>query len=316
MDAARDRRRRLDIAAAARPFLCVNPRAGRGELDELTDAAAKLGADVHPLGEREDAGDVAAAAADAGATALGMAGGDGSLGRVAAVALEQELPFVAVPAGTRNHFARDLGLDVDDPVAALAAFGDGEERRVDVGLVGGRVFLNNVSLGLYASLVHDPRHRTKNRLVAAARLVPAAFGRTRRPLQLRFDVDGRREEHESLLLLVANNDYGVGEGGELQARERLDEGRLHAYVLEAVAPTRLVALLARAAAARIDGAEGWAEYASERFTVEARRPRLHAAIDGEPVLLPSPLEFEIAPQALRVLIPRARNGAGVAEPRH
>src|SRR3712207_8264399 len=65
-----------------------------------------------------------------------------------------------------------------------------------------------------------------------------------------------------------------------------------AYVLEAVAPGRLVALLARAAAGRLAGAEGWTEYAAERFTVQSRRTRLHAAIDGEPVVLPAPLRSE------------------------
>ena len=83
-----------------------------------------------------------------------MAGGDGSLAAVAAVAVERDLPFVVVPFGTRNHFARDVGLDRDDPLAALARLRDGRERRIDIGRVNGRAFLNNVSLGHYARLVH------------------------------------------------------------------------------------------------------------------------------------------------------------------
>src|SRR5919206_569223 len=80
----------------------------------------------------------------------------------AAFALERDLPFVCIPFGTRNHFARDLGLDRDDPLAALASFG-GHERRIDVGRVGDRVFLNNVSLGLYARLVHRREHHPRRR---------------------------------------------------------------------------------------------------------------------------------------------------------
>jgi diacylglycerol kinase family enzyme len=114
---------------------------------------------------------------------IGMAGGDGSLSPVARVAVEEERPFACIPFGTRNHFARDLGLDPEDPIAALAAF-DGHERRVDIGRVGERWFLNNVSLGLYASFVHDPAKKTRARLVAVVRMLPAALGRSRTPLDL------------------------------------------------------------------------------------------------------------------------------------
>jgi diacylglycerol kinase family enzyme len=250
----------------------------------------------------DDAGALAREAVEAGARALGVAGGDGSLAAVAAVALEHDVPFVPVPFGTRNHFARDAGFDPADPVGALVAFG-GREHHVDVGVVDGRVFLNNVSLGLYASLVHDPRHRTKNRLVALVRMVPAALGRSRLPLDLSFDLDGRREHHRALLVLVGNNDYDPRTLADLGERARLDEGCLHAYVIEAAARRTLLALLGRAAVGRLGGACGWAEYAAPSFAVESRRPRIHAALDGEPVVLPSRVEFEVRPAALRLLVP-------------
>jgi diacylglycerol kinase family enzyme len=123
-----------------------------------------------------------------------MAGGDGSLAAVAGVAVEAERPFVCVPFGTRNHFALDLGLDPEDPIGALGAFA-GQERPVDIGRVGERWFLNNVSLGLYASFVHDPAKKTRNRLVALLRMLPAALGRSRKPLDLSLDVDGKGEHH-------------------------------------------------------------------------------------------------------------------------
>jgi diacylglycerol kinase family enzyme len=235
---------------------------------------------------------------------VGVAGGDGSLAAVAEVALEHDLPFACVPLGTRNHFAGDLGLDPDDPLAALAAFG-GEERRVDVGTVNERVFLNNVSLGLYASFVHDPSRKTRNRLVAALRLVPAALGRGRRPLALSFETSERREERLALLALVANNDYGGDNAAELGTRERLDEGLLHLYVIEAVGRWTLLGLLAGAAWRGSAATEGFVEWASSRLRVESHRARLHAAVDGEPVVLESPLDFELRPRALRVLVPRA-----------
>ena len=264
--------------------------------------AGRLGIETRELREGDDASELLRDAADGGATAIGAAGGDGSLAAAAEVALERELPFVCVPFGTRNHFAGDIGLDPDDPLAALAAFG-GEERLVDVGFVKGRVFLNNVSLGIYGSFVHDPRRKTRNRLVAALRLIPAALGRSRRPLALSLEADGRREQRLALVVLVANNDYGGGSFTELGTRERLDEGLFHVYVVEAVGRWRLLALLAEAARGRSGEAQGLVEWATPRLTVESHRARLHAAVDGEPVVLEGPLEFELRPRALRALVP-------------
>jgi diacylglycerol kinase family enzyme len=257
---------------------------------------------VHVIGPSEDARSLADQAATKGAQALGMAGGDGSLGAVASVALERDVPFVCVPFGTRNHFAQDAGLDSDDPLGSLAAF-SGIERRVDVGAVGGRIFLNNVSLGLYASFVHDPARKTRNRLVAFLRMVPAALGRSRKPLAVSFDVEGRRERHQALVVLVANNDYELETLRGLGKREQLDEGLLHAFVVEATTRRALLALLLGAAIGRGEDAQALVEWSAERFAVESRHPRIHAAIDGEPVVLESPLEFEIRPRALRLLAP-------------
>jgi len=254
------------------------------------------------LGPRDDAKALARAAAEGGAPALGVAGGDGSLAAVAEVAVGQDVPFACVPFGTRNHFAGDLGLDPDDPLAALGAF-EGEERRVDVGRVNDRIFLNNVSLGIYASFVHDPSRKTRNRLVAALRLIPAALGRGRRPLALSFEADDRREERLALVALVANNDYGGDTLGELASRERLDEGLLHLYVVEAVGRWTLLGLLAGAAWRGSAPAEGFVEWASPRLRVDSHRTRLHAAVDGEPLVLESPLELEIRRRALRALVP-------------
>jgi diacylglycerol kinase family enzyme len=261
-------------------LLIVNPRSGSDSptSEELAEEANRRGVEVHLFSPGED---LEAIARDADAEALGMAGGDGSLAPVAAVAIERDLPFVCIPFGTRNHFARDLGLDRDDPVAALDAFG-GAERRVDVGRVNGRVFLNNVSLGMYALLVHErEEHRRRREMLARARAVLIAL----RHVSTRgLSVDG--EPMRVRVLLVSNNDYkldvlSVGE------RERLDEGLLHLY-----AGTGIV----RAS---------WTERTGERFTVDARAGALRAAIDGEPARLDTPLEFQIEPLGLRVLVPPA-----------
>ena len=264
---------------AVRALLLINPRAGRGPgvgTDELRAEAERRGIETRVLREGDDP-EAAARAADA--DVMGAAGGDGSIATVAAVAVERGLPFVCVPFGTRNHFARDLGLDRGDPLAALDAF-EGEERRVDVGRVGERRFLNNVSLGLYAALVHRrERHRRRGEVLAGAR---ALWLGLRRRGGVWARLDGRPVS--ARVVLVASNAYelslfSIGE------RERLDDGHLHLYTATGWLP------------------RDWQERSGERFTIEAPGP-LQAAIDGEPEVLQPPLEFSLEPRALRVLLPR------------
>jgi len=265
-------------SAPRQRYLIVNPRSGDGtpSPDELVAAAEERGIDCHVLADGDDPGAVAWAAK---ADALGVAGGDGSLAAVASIAIERDIPFVCVPFGTRNHFARDLGLDCSDPVAALAAF-DGVERRIDVARVNGRLFLNNLSLGLYADLVH-PRehHRRRGEVFAGLRALKRL---TREHHRLRVRLDG--ELFQTRVLVVANNGYdlnlfNIGE------RASLTEGRLHLYTARGWLPTR------------------WHERDAPRFVVSLDERRVLGATDGEPVELAPTLEIECLPRALRVLAP-------------
>ena len=175
-------------------FLIVNPSSGADSpsAEDLRDAAQSRGVDVRFL---EDGDDLQELARDAGADVLGMAGGDGSLAAVAEVAIEQEIPFVCVPFGTLNHFARDLGLDRDDPIAALAAFDDGVERRIDVGRANDRLFLNNVSLGIYAQLVQVVSVLEETHVdTAALRRVAKLVGRGR--VRAGAGVDDQESVHQ------------------------------------------------------------------------------------------------------------------------
>jgi diacylglycerol kinase family enzyme len=253
-------------------FLLVNPRSGTGEASpELVRAAAERGIETHVLAPGEDATELARAAA---ADVLAVAGGDGTLGVVAQVALERSLPFACVPFGTRNHFARDLDHDLDDPVAALDVLLGGSERSIDVGRAGSRVFLNNVSIGAYARLVHGPAHDWRARTTSVLRAL-------RTSQRLRIDgapVDAR-------VALFANNAYSF-DMLSIGGRERLDEGRLHLYVAHGLLRT------------------AWEERVGERFVVEGTGAQLEVAIDGEALRVDAPLEISIAPRALRVRVPR------------
>jgi diacylglycerol kinase family enzyme len=267
-----------------RGFLLINPRAGTEipTTRELRDAAESRGIGVHVLREGEDQTELARGA---DAEVLGAAGGDGSVASVAAAAVERGLPLVVVPYGTRNHFARDLGLDRNDPLAALAAFDDGEERRVDVGRAGERRFLNNVSLGAYAELVHRREHHRRRR-EALAGLRALWLGVRERP-GVWASIDGRPVN--ARVLLVANNAYELSMFS-IGVRERLDEARLHLYAATGLLPS------------------AWQERAGDRFELDAPGGRLTAAVDGEPAVLETPIELTIEPGALRVLVPRAPGG--------
>jgi diacylglycerol kinase family enzyme len=257
----------------------INPRSGSKKPggDELAAAARALGVEARLLRPGEDP---AAAARRSDADLLGVAGGDGSLAAVAEVALERDAGFVCVPFGTRNHFARDVGLDRDDPLAALRAFTDGVERRIDVGRAGGRLFLNNVSLGVYARLVHRREHgRRRGEALARVRALAAVAARRHR---LHATVNG--EPVAGQVIFVGNNRYEVSlfTVGE---RERIDAGELCLWTAAGWLPT------------------AWEERTGSSFRIDTRGSRVRAAVDGEPVVLETPVEIETLPQALRLLVP-------------
>ena len=271
------------------PVLVINPRSGSGSPDArtLAEEARRRGIEPHVLRDGESP---AQAAAEADADALGMAGGDGSLAAVAAVAIERGVPFACVPFGTRNHFARDIGLDRDDPIAALDSF-RGAERRIDIGRVGERAFLNNVSLGVYARLVHHrERRRRRREALARARALLLSL-RERHPAP--FAVDGRTVVARAVV--VANNAYQL-DLFNLGERARLDEGLLHLYVAEGLLPTT------------------WEERACARLTIDAPGPNGRLAVDGEPATFEVPLSLRCEPGALRLLVPPdLEDAAGVRE---
>jgi diacylglycerol kinase family enzyme len=284
-------------ARPSRPVLFMNPRSGGGKATKfhLAEEARKRGIEPVELRPGDDLWKLVRDAVAGGADALAMAGGDGSQAIVAAVAAEHELPYACIPAGTRNHFALDLGVDRDDVVGALEAFVDGGERVVDLAEVNGRVFVNNVSLGLYAEAVqHEGYRDAKIRTILET--VPDVLGPNGKALDLHWTGPDGAVHDSAATILVSNNRYRLGKLIGSGTRPRMDEHVLGVAAVESGGPPLL-------------------EWTTAEFEVASGAP-IAAGIDGEAVKLDPPVRFGMRPDALRVRIAPTHPGASpsAAEP--
>ena len=300
----------VHVASAAarrrrsRPVLFFNPRSGGGKAERfaLADEARARGIEPIELKPGDDLETLVRGAVDRGADALAMAGGDGSQAIVAAIAAERGLPYACIPAGTRNHFALDLGVDRDDVVGALDAFVDGGERTVDLAEVNGRVFVNNVSLGLYAEAVQHEGYRDA-KLRTLLDTVPDVLGPERRRPRPALDRAGRARAHAGAVVLVSNNAYRLGRavGSGTRPRHRRRRARRRRSSERPPGAAR------RDAARRLDNARG--ANGRRRRSRSTRTEPVPAGIDGEALMLDPPLRFRIRPGVLRVRIAPAHPGA-------
>jgi diacylglycerol kinase family enzyme len=293
-------RRRVSLPPVPRPerpVLFYNPKSGGGKAERfgLAGEAQARGIEPIELTRGADLAELVQKAVADGADALAMAGGDGSQAVVAAMAADLNLPYACVPAGTRNHFALDLGVDRDDVVGALDAFVDGGERRVDLAEVNGRVFVNNVSLGLYAEAVQRPGYR-EAKLRTLLDTVPDVLGSGDK-LNLAWHGPGGHEHRSGAAVLVSNNRYRLGRAVGSGTRPRIDDGLLGITV--AAAPIGRPGRLAQ---------RPWREWSAPEFEVRSDHPVV-AGIDGEAMTLDPPLRFRIKTGVLRVRISRKHPGA-------
>ncbi len=294
--ALRPKRRLPPAPAPQHAVLFVNPRSGEGRAEEtgLVNAARERGIEVVELGAGEDLEALVRAAVGKGADALAMAGGDGSQALVAAIAAEHDLPYACIPAGTRNHFALDLGVDREDAAGALDAFVDGGERLVDLGEVNGRVFVNNVSMGVYAEAVSQEGYRDA-KLRTLLDTLSESLGPEGEAQELRWcDPDGARQT-STALVLVSNNQYRLGPTLGSGTRPKLDDGLLGIVDFHPPVP-------GESQSAR------WREIEAPELEIESDGP-VALGIDGESLTLEPPLRFRVRPRALRVRIARDHPGA-------
>ena len=298
------------VPAPLRPYLIMNPHSGGGKVGryDLVATAEDLGAQVVLLDGpgHVDVAELARAAVADGADLLGVAGGDGTQALVAGIAAEAGLPFLVISAGTRNHFAMDLGLDRDHPDAGLDALSDGIELDVDLGTIGDRTFVNNASFGAYADIVQSPAYRNDKRRTTLELLPDVLSGRRGPRLVVR--VDGGDVIEAPQALLVSNNPYDVSDLVGLGRRTRLDSGLLGVVA---------VTVDSAAHAARLvtgRRAHGMRRLTAHEVVIDADVPEIPVGIDGEAVMMPTPVRCAIRPLALRVRVPLDRPGVPVPRP--
>jgi diacylglycerol kinase family enzyme len=270
-----------------RPVLFINTRSGGGRAARagVAERARERGVEVLTLSAEQSLTELVRNAVSGGADALGMAGGDGSLATVAAAAHAHRLPFICIPAGTRNHFALDLGVDRSDLLGALDAFTDGIEATIDVAEVNGRIFLNNVSLGIYGDAVRRPAYRDE-KLRVLLESANSVLGPSSPAPALNVVDDLGRAHTDPAVVLVSNNPYALDRPPVGGTRPTLAGARLGIVVLDR--PGRTPHGPGRA----------W----SARFLDVNAEETLHAGVDGEAMDLEPPLRFAARPSALRVRI--------------
>jgi diacylglycerol kinase family enzyme len=308
-DAIPERMREYQVPPPRRPYLIMNPRSGGGKVARfgLKDKAEALGATVALL-EGPGTVDVGALARQAvadGADLLGVAGGDGTQALVAGIAAEHGIPLLVISAGTRNHFALDLGLDRADPSRCLDALRDGVELQVDLGVIGGRPFVNNASFGAYAAIVQSPAYRDDKTRTTLDQLPGLLAGQQGPRLVARAEnvtVEGPQA------VLVSNNQYGMGDIAGLGRRARLDRGTLGMFAVTVSSAVQAAGLV------RGTQSRGITRLAGPQVVVDADTPQIPVGVDGEALVLDTPVRCVVQPAALRVRVPRDRPGVPDPKP--
>jgi diacylglycerol kinase family enzyme len=298
-----------DAPPPRRPFLIMNPRSGGGKVARfgLKAKAEALGATVALLDGPQiiDVGKLARQAVADGADLLGVAGGDGTQALVAGIAAEHNIPLLVISAGTRNHFALDLGLDREDPSRCLDALRDGVELQVDLGFIGERPFVNNASFGAYATVVQSPAYRDDKAHTTSEMLPGLLVGHQGPRLVARA---GNVTVEGPQAVLVSNNVYGMGDIAGLGRRARMDRATLGMFGVTVASAVQAVGLLSGT------HSRGLTRLAAREVIIDADAAQIPVGVDGEALVLDTPVRCTVQPAALRVRVPRDRPGVPDAKP--
>jgi diacylglycerol kinase family enzyme len=289
---------------ATHPVLLMNLKSGGGKAERfrLVEECHRRGIEPIVLTPGADLLELAEDAVARGADLIGMAGGDGSQALVASVASRAGIPHVVIPAGTRNHFALDLGLDRDDVVGALDAYTDGVDHAIDLAEVNGRTFVNNASMGVYARVVQSAEYRDAKMRTAAA-VLPEILGPRATPMDLAYTLPSGEQASTAQLILVSNNPYNLHDLRAAGTRPAIDGGVLGVVALRVAGAADAERLTALESVGQVRRFRGWDEWTATEFEVRSAG-QVEIGVDGEALSLPAPLRFTIRPNALTVRLPR------------
>lgn len=289
-----------------RPILIINPKSGNGRAIKagIPDKARELGIEVVITSKNDNIEELARRAADDGADVLGVSGGDGTLGAVAKVAIEKNLPLVILPGGTRCHFTRDVGFDPKQIGDALTSF-SGIEHRVDAGSINGRIFLNNASFGLYANIVSHDEYR-QNKLATTQKTLQSLLASKIPYYPLYFHDNNNQLHRDAVQILVGVNAYQTLSVFELGQRTRLDQGILQITVItrldSGLASKILRQTLPMTDLLRTDS-DHFMQWEAKEFIVDNKKNEIEVGVDGENEVYTSPVNIHILPKKLRLMVP-------------
>ncbi len=266
--------------------------------------------DIRHIDKGTDLCELAREMVRSGAETVVAAGGDGTINAVASVLAGTDVTMGVIPAGTLNHFARDLQIPIDITAAAKIIV-EGCTARVDVGEVNGRRFINNAIIGLYP-IYRFQRERNekrgKHKFLAMASAVISVF-RLNPGLRVSLEAEGKSVERKTPFLMVANNRHEM-EGYRLGNRESLSSGSLCVYVMHHMSRFRLGLLGLSVLLGRFSKSRDFDVLSAPEVKLEGKRKMIGISLDGEVIRMELPLHYRSLPGSLRVIVPesyKARN---------
>jgi YegS/Rv2252/BmrU family lipid kinase len=292
--------------------LVVNRRSGTkragAELTAMQNAAAEAGLEVILLDDSIDLSNTIRERMSAGRRLFVAAGGDGTVNHVVQSLVHSEAVLGVIPAGSYNHFAKDLGIPLTWR-RALETILSGQTRQIDVARINDRFFVNNVSIGLYPELVARREERGRDYARWKARLWAAYTTLRKFPhVTLTLESEHHQEAIRTQVLMISNNTYDLSRMGIEASRSTLSEGRLSVYWLPHLPRLTLMKFAAHYLAGRVRETPGFRSFRTSRLKLDSSHSHLSVGIDGEVMRMPMPIVITIVPQALLVRVPRGSEG--------
>ena len=287
----------------------INAASGANNKEEVRRVTAAVlnetgtVAHIRLVKNSEKISELAREAATGGCEKIVAGGGDGTISAIAAELIGTEKILGVLPLGTLNHFAKDLKIPLDLKEAVRTVI-EGNAVKVDVGEVNGRVFINNSSLGLYPEIVRGRERQERLGYGKWTSLVRSAFKVLRRypNLDVRLNADSREISTRTPFVFIGNNEYEM-ESFNIGGRNCLDAGHLSLYMTQRTGRLALVKLALRAIIGKLGTEKDFISLCTDEVWIETRRKLLRVALDGEVMMLPTPIHYRVRPGALRVMVP-------------